>query len=229
MFTLFLQFHNTDPAARIAAVDLERVRRLAGSVERARKVLVMTPAQARDRYNSQDPVPVLGIQAYFDTIEDAESALTAHAPLAGITAETLPSLAGAVASQQVMVARGYAVPEGAEPERDFSCAYMVHYPGHAQDLNAWLGYYIAHHPVIMARFPGIIGIEICTRTDWVDTAPWPRAEHMQRNKVVFASSEALEAALNSPVRDEMRADFHDFPPFEGGAIHVPMLCERVVG
>jgi hypothetical protein len=34
---------------------------------------------------------------------------------------------------------------------------------------------------------------------------------------------ALTAALNSPVRHEMRADFKQFPPFSGANTHFPML------
>ena len=45
---------------------------------------------------------------------------------------------------------------------------------------------------------------------------------MQRNKVVFDDAAALTAALNSPVRHEMRADFKNFPPFEGRNSHYPM-------
>ena len=74
----------------------------------------------------------------------------------------------------------------------------------------------------MARFPDIREIEIHTRLDWCDFLPWPRANHMQRNKVVFDDAVALTAALNSPVREEMRADYRQVPPFQGGNRHYPM-------
>ena len=45
---------------------------------------------------------------------------------------------------------------------------------------------------------------------------------MQRNKVVFDNAAGLTAALNSPIRHEMRDDFNRFPPYEGGNIHYPM-------
>jgi hypothetical protein len=77
-------------------------------------------------------------------------------------------------------------------------------------------------PVPMARFPGIREIEIYTRIDWVSALPWRRADCMQRNKVVFDDAAALTAALNSPVRHEMRADYHKLPPFEGSVSHYPM-------
>jgi hypothetical protein len=50
---------------------------------------------------------------------------------------------------------------------------------------------------------------------------------MQRNKVVFDSPEALTAALNSPVRHEMRAAFARFPPFTGPISHFPMATMSV--
>ena len=88
---------------------------------------------------------------------------------------------------------------------------MVAYEGAADDLHAWHAHYIANHPPIMARFPGIRQIEICTRIDWVGFLPWPRVDHMQRNKVVFDSTAALTDALNSPARHEMRDDLQAIP------------------
>jgi len=102
------------------------------------------------------------------------------------------------------------------------CTYLVAYEGAAQDLNLWLSHYIAHHPPIMARFPGIREIEIYTRLDWCGFLPGRRVDYMQRNKVVFDDAAALTAALNSPVRHEMRADFKNFPPFTGRNSHYPM-------
>jgi len=46
---------------------------------------------------------------------------------------------------------------------------------------------------------------------------------MQRNKVVFDSPDALNAALASPVRHAMRDDFKQFPPFTGENFHFPMV------
>jgi hypothetical protein len=66
-----------------------------------------------------------------------------------------------------------------------------------------------------------------TRVDWVSHLPMRKVNHMQRNRVMFDSPEALTAALQSPVRHELRADFHTFPPFEGGNFHYPMWTESV--
>ena len=80
----------------------------------------------------------------------------------------------------------------------------------------------------MARFPGIRQIEIYTCIDWCGGLPWPRVAHMQRNKVVFDNQAALTAALNSPVRHEMRAAFHRFPSFTGPITHFPMATTTVM-
>jgi hypothetical protein len=50
---------------------------------------------------------------------------------------------------------------------------------------------------------------------------------MQRNKVAFDSPAALKAALNSPVRHEMRADFKTFSAFSGPNTHFAMATHRV--
>jgi hypothetical protein len=81
----------------------------------------------------------------------------------------------------------------------------------------------------MARFPGIREIEVCTRIDWCSGLEWPRVDYMQRNKTVFDNAQALNEALNSPVRDEMRRDFHNFPPFSGKTSHYPMSTLTVTG
>jgi hypothetical protein len=132
-------------------------------------------------------------------------------------------------TQQAMLARSFAVPDTMFRTRDGArhCTYLVAYEGTAEDLPAWLSHYLAHHAAIMARFPGIRQVEVCTRIDWCGGLPWPRVDHMQRNKVVFDDAAALTAALNSPVRHEMRADFGKFPPFTGPVSHFPMATRIV--
>jgi hypothetical protein len=45
--------------------------------------------------------------------------------------------------------------------------------------------------------------------------------------VVFDDEAALRAALNSPVRHEMRADFHKFPSYAGPVTHYPMMTHTL--
>jgi hypothetical protein len=81
---------------------------------------------------------------------------------------------------------------------------------------------------MMRRLPGIRDIEIYTRIDWVTGLPWPKAEHMQRNKVVFDSAEAATAAMASPVRAAMREEFLSFPSFTGANRHNPMATREIL-
>ncbi|MBI1775648.1 MAG: hypothetical protein HYR63_09890 [Proteobacteria bacterium] len=197
-----------------------------------RKALIFTPERAHDPYLDDGPPPLLALQLYFDEIADLEATLVPSGSLQHLTsARDLPSLLDAEASQQAMLTRILPVPdpEFRTPPAASPCTYLVAYDGPADDLNAWLGYYIRHHPPIMARFPGIRQIEIYTRIDWCSALPWRRADCMQRNKVVFDDAAALTAALNSPVRHEMRADFHNLPPFSGPVSHYPMSTMTLGG
>ncbi|TWG98293.1 hypothetical protein L598_001900000430 [Mesorhizobium sp. J18] len=215
-----------DPSLRISEDDLERTRETLGSLPGMSKAHIYQPAEASDLYTDDGTGPVFGFQLYFDRIEDLETSVGSRGVLKGL-ADSLPSLGQTLASQQAMLNRQFPVPEE-KPFPPEACSYLVHYPGPAQDLSEWLAYYLEHHPAIMARFPGIREIEILSRIDWIDSMPWRRVHSMQRNRVMFDSDEALTAALHSPVRHEMRADFAQFPAFEGGNFHHPMLTERVL-
>jgi len=230
-FTYFAVFERAARAdMRISPGDLARLVALARATPRLVGGRIYTPERTHDPYLDDGPAPALALQLYFEELAPLEAALARDGHLQPLAApDALPSLAGAAISQQAMLTRRFPVPDPRfrTPAGNLPCSYLVHYPGSAEDLNAWLAHYIAHHPPIMARFPDIREIEICTRIDWCGFLPWPRVDHMQRNKVVFDSAAALTAALNSPVRHEMRADFNRFPPFTGGSLHYPMATLAV--
>ena len=105
-----------------------------------------------------------------------------------------------------MLVRPFTVPEFA-PDRDPQCTYLVSYEGEADDLNAWHAHYLESHTRHVAMLPGLRELEVYTRVDWVSGQPWSRLNYMQRNNVAFDDAEAFEAALRSPVRQAIRADF----------------------
>jgi uncharacterized protein (TIGR02118 family) len=203
--------------------DLEAITRIVRATPGLTTARLYTPERARDPYLDDGAPPPLVLQLYLTDIAALEATLGPAGHLQALAA-LLPR-----ATHQAMLARDYAVPDPAcrTPAGALPCTYLVHYPGPAEDLNAWLRHYITHHPPIMARFPGIREIEICTRLDWCDAIAWPRVDAMQRNKVVFDDAASLTAALNSPVRHEMRADFARFPPYRGGNLHYPMATRRI--
>ena len=228
MIAYFLSF--TCPGARLAGADRHRLVRLLQATPGLARALVFTPDVAHDPYLDDGQGPALMVECTFPTIEALEAVLTLDGHFAALAApDTMPSLAGAAVTGQAMLARRFPVPDPVfrTPAGGQACTYVVAYEGMADDLNQWLSHYIAHHPPIMAKFPGIRAIEVCTRIDWCSALPWTPVHHMQRNSVAFDDAAALTAALQSPVRDEMRADFHHFPPFSGRTSHYPMATQTV--
>lgn len=198
---------------------VEEIARVAGAATGLVAGLVHTPARGSDPYLDDGAPPPVALELDFPSIEALEAAVAPAGTLRGLAA-MLP----AGTTQQAMVARRFPVPDARGPA---ACTYLVTYEGRAEDEQAWLEYYLAHHPPIMARFPGVRAIEICTRVDWMGGLDLKRARALQRNKVVFDDAQALTAALNSPVRHEMRADFHRFPPYAGPVTHFPMATRRL--
>lgn len=190
-----------------------------------RQGVIYTPSNTRDPYLDDGPPPQLVLQLYFDDIAALEAALASNGHL-----QELGALNMTDARQQAMLIRRFPVPDPVfrTPPGEHPCTYLVTYEGSADDLPAWLAHYIDDHPPIMARFPGVRQVEVYTCIDWCGGLPCPRVTHMQRNKVVFDSPAALTAALNSPVRHEMRAAFHRFPAFTGPITHYPMTTRTVV-
>jgi hypothetical protein len=230
-FSFFLIFdHGGRADLALSASDRRRFIDIVRATPGLQRAHIYTPETAADPYLDDGLPPPLAAQLDFAEIEALENALARNGHLQALAApNALPSLAGAQITQQAMLMRTFGVPDpvyrtapGALP-----CSYLVSYPGPAEDLNEWLSFYIAHHPVPMAKFPGIRELEVQTRIDWCGTLPWPRANAMLRNRVAFDSEVALEAALASPVRHEMRADYKRFPPFSGGNTHHPMATLTV--
>ena len=161
-----------------------------------------------------DP-PAQCLQLEFDSIEALEAATTADHPFR--------DLMDGAADQQAFLLRRYKEDTPPGPH----CSYMVHYPGPAEDIGEWLGHYRDKHIPLMCRLPNIRGVEMLTRIDWISSLPLAHAKHMQRNRVVFDSSQDLRAALQSPIRDQMRADVADYPPYLGGVFHHAMMTEVI--
>jgi len=217
---LSLRFDTETAAAETAKLD-----RLLRAFPNLNRALVHTPASASDPYVKDGPSPSLVLQLYFDEMSELEAALSPNGHLGALTShEEFPALAQADIAQQAMLVRPFAVPEPTfeTPLGEPYCTYLVSYEGEAENLNAWHAHYLEGHTRHMAMFPKIRELEIYTRLDWVSRTPWRRQHFMQRNKVAFDSADALQQALHSPVRHEMRADFRAFPPFTGPNNHYAM-------
>lgn len=228
-FALVLFHEASDGAQPVVSPDeLSAVRALLAGVPALDEALIYTPASATDQYVDDGTPPPLGMQLHFARLEDLEAAAAREGALQGLMA-MLPSLAGCKATAQAFWRRSWAVddPWPRVPDGALPCSFVVHYPGPAADPDAWHEHYFNGHPPLFRRFPGIRAVEILTPVDWVNFLPHAKIGHMQRNRVMFDSPEALTAALQSPIRHELRADYHSFPSFEGGNAHYPMWTERL--
>ncbi|MBP1849601.1 hypothetical protein [Rhizobium halophytocola] len=229
----YIVFYGNQNGTTLAAGpdDLAQLRDIIARTPGLSSGLIFTPETAEDLFNHDGASPPLGVQLHFETLDELETAVGPTGHLQALSSPgVLSGLKGAKVTQQAMVVRPYPVddPMLRTSEGALPCSYVVHYPGPAEDINAWLSHYIAGHPPIMRKFPAIRSIEILSRVDWCGGIDAERVAHIQRNRIVFDSAAALEAALQSPVRHEMRADFHTFPPFEGGNFHYPMATETVL-
>lgn len=215
-FGLFLTAgHGVPPCPK---ADIDRLERGLASIPGLACTHLYTPASASDPYLDDGAPPALMLECAFTSIDMLEASLVADGAFAALF-EGVPMV------QQAMVLRYFAVPS--PPPAETCCTYVVTYDGEADDANAWLLHYLAHHPAIMARFPGIRGIMVASRMEWCSGIAWPRATALQRNRVVFDDAAALDAALASPVRHEMRADFRALPPFHGRVTHFAMHTRAI--
>ena len=212
-------------------LDLDALEHLLSKCPGMAKGHILTPASAHDPYyTDMSGFPSLVLHLEFSEVLALERCLKRDGYLAPLAnGDTLPSLASAIVSHQGFLGRQYPVPDPALASADGrALTYLVEYPGSASDVNAWHAFYVSHHPQIMARFPGIRRIEIFTPALVICELPLVARSAMQRNVTVFDSAEAMNVAMLSPVRDEMRQDFMNFPPFEGGNTHYPFHTTTIV-
>jgi uncharacterized protein (TIGR02118 family) len=181
-------------------------------------------AGIHDPYNRDEGPPLLLVVAEFQT----RDALTSAVP--ALVRELVHVPAGTRATVTPMERRFYAVGDEVEPgplRAPFS--YVVRYHRPAEDESAFVAHYVADHPRLEAQFPGIRSIMCYFPLDAAAAGDFPRADYMLGNEVVFDGIEDFNAAMQSPVRHEMRSHFHSFPKFSGPVTHFAMLRERRKG
>jgi uncharacterized protein (TIGR02118 family) len=177
-----------------------------------------------DPYNRDEGPPLLLVVAEFHI----RAALSSAVPALARELAHVP--AGTRATVTPMERRFYSVADEAAPgplRAPFS--YVVRYHRPAEDEAAFVAHYVADHPGLEARFPRIRSIMCYFPLDAGAAGQLPRADYMLGNEVVFDSIEDFNAAMQSPVRHEMRSHFHSFPKFSGPVTHFAMLRERRMG
>ncbi len=227
-FVHFIYIQSSDASIFLSEDVVTKLREMIRPTPALKRGLFYLPATANDYYTDDGASPRFALQLYYDDLETLEKTICAGGHLQQLTDTALwVGLSDLRITHQVMYARDYTLAKAVKhTESDEPlCSYLVHYPGKADDLNEWLNYYLDHHPQILRTFPGLREIEVYTRVGWRDALPWEPVNYMQRNRLIFDNANALEAALNSPIRHESRADFEKLPPFTGSNVHFPMLTE----
>jgi uncharacterized protein (TIGR02118 family) len=110
---------------------------------------------------------------------------------------------------------------------DAPFSYVVRYHRPAEDERAFVAHYLADHPALLSRLPNIRAVLCYLPIDWQDPNALTSADYMLGNEVAFDSIEHFNAAMQSPVRQEMRAHYRKFPPFSGRNTHYPMMRMRL--
>ncbi|TAL75591.1 MAG: ethyl tert-butyl ether degradation protein EthD [Burkholderiaceae bacterium] len=195
------------------------------------KVLLHQTSKVDDPFLGKEPARAneYVLQFYFDDLFSLEAA-SAHQGKLGKLTDQFEALLEPVAfkDQQVMTVRHY--PIAGQPDHAATtplCTYLVAYYSPGKSHDVWLSEYISKHVPLMRELPAIREVEIYTKVDWLSELALPRADAIQRNKVVFDDAQALQVALDSPVRAQMRADYLALPQMGLTNTHVPMRTDLV--
>jgi len=167
----------------------------------------------------------LTVQTCFDDVQALETALATPAFLDTFNTNILT--AGSL-THHAFEMRFYPVAGETEPSQWIATtSYVVRYYGPAPDEQAFVDYYISHHAPLLGKFAGIRNVMCYLPIDWQDPTSIASAGYLFGNEVVFDSVAALNASLESPLRDELREDYHLFPPIDGHNTHFAMHRTQV--
>jgi hypothetical protein len=186
---------------------------------------VYRPADGTDDpYNKDDRPPLLIAVAEFASAD----ALAAATPRLDLSLASLPLATRATFTPMERKFYPVAGERAAGPLRaPFS--YVVRYHRPAEDEAAFVAHYVADHPRLEGEFPCIRSVMCYFPLITPKSERCAPADYMLGNEVVFDNVQDFNAAMQSPVRHEMRAHFHTFPKFSGAVTHFAMMRERVVG
>src|SRR2546421_9795691 len=155
-----------------AGAEAERpLLELAASELGHESALVHAPARARNPFLDDGAPPRLVLQLYFSGRDALEAAAARLRSLVRLDATQLGC--------EAMQVQRFEVPDPAIRAVPW-CTYLVRYEGPAEDPQAWHAHYLAHHPGLMARLPGIRELEIYTPMDLAPVLPGGAVRSLQR-------------------------------------------------
>jgi len=108
-------------------------------------------------------------------------------------------------------------------------SYVVRYHRPAHDEAAFVRNYLAGHPPLLARLPGIRNVMCYLPLSWRRADGPSPADYLIGNEVTFSDAASFDVAMASPIRYELRAHYHTLPRFSGHNTHFPMDRVRLIG
>jgi hypothetical protein len=181
---------------------------------------------SRDPYNHQEAGPLLIATLEFGSEGDLQQAMNTASFL-----EVLKALPFDLRAMANAFRRAFYGPDGDEVENNLSApvSYVVRYYNPADDALAFIENYVGSHPPTQAKLPAIRSIMCYFPRPDLASREWPTIDYLIGNEVVFDSVDDFNEAMQSPVREELRAHFKEFPPFSGRNSHFLMLRRRLHG
>ena len=106
-------------------------------------------------------------------------------------------------------------------------SYFVRYDGRSADPEGFFRHYRSKHAQLLKHFDGIHGLTLHTPVDRSDPCPVQKGDVSLLTQMTFESAEALNQGLASDARRVARADFENFPDFEGRIFHQALQGEKI--
>ncbi len=177
---------------------------------------------ARDPFVAAAAAPLVAAIAHFRTEADLRMAISSDT--LGRWLRTTP--AGTLLTATPMSRRVYAVDEPRAEPRDSVYRYVVRYHGPSEAAAGFADHYERTHPPLLAKLPRIRAIECYRPIVALRTPQCEPADYLVGNEVEFDSAEDFNAAMASPARAALRADFEALPRTFRDNTHFAMRLER---
>lgn len=177
---------------------------------------------AADPFAAPAPGPLLVAIVHFRTVDDLRTAISSAAferCLAQVPA-------GPTLTATPMSGTAYAVDDPRAEAHQAAYRYVVRYHGPGEEATKFADHYERTHPPLLARLPRIRAIECYRPLAALRTPRCEPADYLIGNEVEFDSAEDLNAAMTSPARIALRADFDALPRVFRANTHVAMRRER---
>jgi hypothetical protein len=188
---------------------------------------LFTAERGSDPFHDDGAGPLLMVQVDFDDVGNLNSLLATSGIQNSFLFNTEQMPAGCDAVQGVYQTVDQIVEgQSAVLPRTAPLSYAVRYFRPAEDEKAFTDFYVAHHPQVEAKFPGIRNIYCYLPVPRDNPTAVPVEDIMIGNEVVFDSLDDFNAAMKSDVRLLMREDFAKFPAFSGPTTHFAMLRQK---